>query len=124
MANEIKIAKAAREIAAELAALPSEAEYPFGDGHVFRVDGGHKAPCCAIGHGRENHRKQLSFRSSTAAIEDTCCIPSLPADIEEAIGDVVEANDYLFSAQRVSKGLYDLANELELAAAPTTDTQE
>lgn len=131
MANELKIAKAARSIARELTDLPANAPYPFDVGHVFR--GGHKAPCCVIGHvieragltglvkgRRGSGNGGIMFRHSGYAIADACHVDLLSEDVQDAIRDVVEANDYDHGAQAVASRLYLVADLLEIDAAPTT----
>ena len=134
MANELKIACAAREIARELDDLPVGSPYPYGEGFVFKGDG--KTPCCAIGHvihkaGLSNlvttgsERLQdgiLAFRSSTEAIQDVLGKEYLPRDVITAIGHVVEANDGDQKPQEVAQALFEVANALEEIAAPVEET--
>ncbi len=132
MANEIKLAEAAREIARELGKLPAESPLPFGKGYVFKVDDRDKVSCCAIGHvinraglsvlvkGRSNGMSGMTYRSSDAAIKDVCGVGDLEKQVSEAIGDVVEANDYSSDPALVANRLYNLADCLEMSTVPTS----
>ena len=131
MANEIKLAKAARAVARELMTDRQDPPYPFGSGHVFRMKDGVKTPCCVIGQvihragltdlvkGRPRDNGQLSYSNSSTALEDVCGVASLAKPVDKVVGDLVESNDYFPNREAVAHELYVLAELLELAAAPT-----
>jgi len=135
MANELKLAKAAREIARELDESPRQNPYPFGRGFVFQGDD--KTPCCAIGHviqraglsglakGRPDNDGKITFTRSDCAVADACNLRQLfPKRVNDAICDLVDANDGAHGAQSVAVAIYHFADVLELAAAPTGDKEE
>jgi len=133
MANELKLAAAAREIARKLVDLPSDSLHPFGEGFVFKGDD--KAPCCVIGHVihaagmselvHTNAERlmdgRVAYRSSNEAITDVVGA-ELPDSVSQAVGAVVWANDHETRARAVEEPLYGLANALEETAAPEKET--
>jgi hypothetical protein len=133
MANEIKIAKAAREIARELNDLPAESRHPFG--YLRTFIGNNRTPCCAIGHviqragladlpkGRPSSAdpNKLSWVSSTSALCDVFGVEELPDEVFNVIDGLVGSNDRGDEATIVAAGLYRLADALELEAAPKGD---
>jgi hypothetical protein len=135
MANELKLAKASREVARELNELAPEARYPFDVGHLFR--GRNKAPCCVLGHvieragltalvkGRpsflDDHK--IVYRNAGDAISDICGTPNLEEEVSLALCDVIEANDFRHDAEAVAAALYEFADLIEVAEAPSADEE-